>query len=71
MWDYLDFADTFLGEPESSELVVETFLKSLGEGKYERLDGARLTLERRSRFCESNCIDQNLAARRVLELPFT
>jgi hypothetical protein len=43
VWDYLNFADTSLGEPESNELVVETLLKSLCEGKYPRLDGARLT----------------------------
>lgn len=34
--DYLSFADTFLGEPKSNGLVVETFLKNLGQGKHEK-----------------------------------
>lgn len=41
--DYLNFTNTFLGEPQSSGLIIETLLKNLHQGKYGRLEDANLT----------------------------
>src|SRR5882757_9247031 len=57
--DYLSFTNAFLGEPESDGLVVEPFLKNLRKDKYEKNGWRDADIQRRSRFCESNCGGQD------------